>query len=76
MATYSLNIDGYLADQPNVSAKPNYTMPDANAITTGAMQQAMRLNTPLLVLNPDLSQSYYVLDAERSTAANPVLRRV
>jgi hypothetical protein len=36
----------------------------------------MQLNTPLLCLNPDGSQAYYVLDAERSTSATPILRRV
>ena len=38
--------------------------------------QNMRLGAQVLCQNPDGSQSYYTLDAERSTRANPVLRRV
>jgi hypothetical protein len=40
------------------------------------MARAQRLNLPLLTLQPDGSQVYFTLEAERSTPANPILRRV
>lgn len=73
--TYSLNIDGFPAEQANTLAKPNYTLPDSGA-RPGSQLLAMQQGKQLLVQNPDGSQSWYTLDAERSTAANPVLRRV
>lgn len=71
--TYSLAITGAGAMQK--FGQKVHTLPDSSA-TPGAMARAQRLNLPLLCLNPDGSQSYHVLDAERSTPANPILRRV
>jgi hypothetical protein len=73
MATYSLAITGISANQ-RFGLKV-LTLPDSSATPTG-QQQAMQLNTPLLCLDQDGSQRYYVLDAERSTPANPILRRL
>ncbi len=69
--TYSLSITGVDADQRGTVEL--LTLSDAQAITTGAMQQAMAQNTYFLCKNPDGSQSYYRLDAERSTPTVPVL---
>ena len=69
--TYSLSITGVDADQRGTIEL--VTMSDTQAITTSAMQQAMAQNTYILCKNPDGSQSYYRLDAERSTPTVPVL---
>lgn len=71
--TYSLAVTGAGIGQK--FAQKVHTLPDSGA-TPGAMARAQQLHTPLLCLNPDGSQAYYVLDAGRSTPANPVLRRV
>jgi hypothetical protein len=73
--TYSLARQGFLASNHTTSAKPNYTLPDSIA-RQGAMHNAMMRGTQFLVLQPDGSYAWMVLDAERSTMANPVLRRV
>ena len=48
---------------------------DANA-PAGGVQYAARLGTQVLCKLPDGSQGYFVVDAERSTPGNPVLRAV
>jgi hypothetical protein len=73
--TYSLNIDGWLAGATMASVTPNYTLPDS-AARPGSMQNAMMLGKQILVQQPDGSQAWFTLDAERSTVTNPVLRRV
>ena len=74
--TYSVALKGYLADNTIVSAKPNYTIPDSVAQRPAGRHQAMRLGQQVLVQQPDGSQAWMTLDAERSTNDNPVLRRV
>jgi hypothetical protein len=71
--TYSLAVMGVGAGQK--FGQKMHTLPDSGA-TPGAMARAQQLNSRLLCLNADGSQSYFVLDAERSTPANPILRRV
>lgn len=43
---------------------------------TASQQRVMRSNTPVLCKNPDGSQTYYTVDAERSTPNAVVLRPV
>lgn len=71
--TYSVAQKGQRAD--SVPAVQNVTLPDSSA-RAGGMAQAAQLGTQMLCKNPDGSKSWYVLDAERSTPANPVLRPV
>ena len=68
--TYSLSITGLNANQSGTIKL--VTLGDANA-QAGSQQLAMAQGTFFLCKNPDGSQSYYRLDAERSTPANPVL---
>ena len=69
--TYSLSVTGVNANQSGTVEL--VTLSDAQAITPGAMQQAMAQKTYFLCKNPDGSQSYYHLDAARSTPTVPVL---
>ena len=69
--TYSLAVTGLPADSTN-NVVESLTLSDAQA-TTGGMQNAMAQGTAFLCKNPDGSQSYYRLDAERSTPSVPVL---
>jgi expansin (peptidoglycan-binding protein) len=69
--TYSLSVTGANANQ-HCCAVETVTLSDAQA-TTGGMQAAMAQGTYFLCKNPDGSQSYYRLDAERSTPSVPVL---
>ena len=69
--TYSLSITALVADQ-TVGTPKVTTLSDAQG-RIGGQQLAMAQGTYFLCQNPDGSQSYYRLDAERSTAANPVL---
>jgi hypothetical protein len=71
--TYSIAQTGQRAD--SVPAVQNVTLPDSSA-TRGGMKLAMREGLQMLCKNPDGSQSWYTLDAERSTADKPVLRPV
>ena len=73
MATYSQSITGVSA--AGLFAVKNITLSDAVA-PAPAQGGAMQTGTAFLCKNPDGSQSYYQLDAERSTAANPVLRKM
>ena len=71
--TYSLAQKGQRAD--SVFAVTNRTLPDSSA-TTGGQAAAMQNGSQILCKNPDGSQSWYTLDAERSTPGNPVLAPV
>ena len=73
MATYSLAATGQRADQQFAvsTLKVGDTVgPD------GVHAQAACLNTQILCKGPDGAQRYYTIDAERSTAANVVLKAV
>lgn len=71
--TYSVAQKGQRAD--SLSAVQNVTLPDSSA-HAGGMALAMRQGTQMLCKNPDGSQSWYTLDAERSTPDKPVLIKV
>ena len=70
MSTYSLSITG--ATAPNVFAPVTVKLSDDNA-RTGSQQSNAATGAQFLCKNLDGSQSYYRLDAERSTPANPIL---
>lgn len=73
--TYSLAIKGQRADGlPSPVA--NIVIGDSGARSPGAQQLAMKNGTQILCQNPDGSQGWYTLDAERSTPSAPVLRKV
>jgi hypothetical protein len=76
MATYSLSATGYAAG--SVLGQKNFNIPDvslAGNITglAGGQANAMSEGDLMLVKGPDGGLHWYRLDAERSTAANPVL---
>ena len=72
--TYSLGATGRRADEtPFVT---NFVQVGDTAGTLGAQQLAMRNGTPILCKNPDGSQSWYTIDAERSLPGALVLRAV
>lgn len=71
--TYSLAATGQPADQQ--FAVSTLKVGDAAGLL-GSQQLAMSQNTQVLCKNPDGSQSYYTIDAERSTPSNVVLRAV
>lgn len=70
-ATYSLANTGCSAN--NAQQPLVLQVNDASSNSAGAEQQAMQIGGPVLVKNPDGSQSYYFFDAERSI---PGVRRV
>ena len=79
--TYRLAITGLRADS-QFSAKP-ITLGDSaaqgnssSAGTNGGPQYAMQKNAQVLCKNRDGSQSWYTIDAERSTPANIVMKAV
>ena len=74
MATYSLAVTGILADQVTGTAKVT-TLADTQAVA-GGQQNAMAQGTAFLCKLADGSQQLCVLDAERSTPANPVIRHL
>lgn len=83
MATFSQAMTGVRSDY--VSTNENVTLPDAvvpssgvtiSTATVGAMANSMQNNRPMLCRNADGSQSWYTLDAERSTPTVPVLKAV
>ena len=74
--TYSLAIQGYGDNNTVVSAKPRLYLPDSACQRNETMQAAMAVGKQILCQRPDGSQAWYTLDAERSTFANPILRRV
>jgi hypothetical protein len=73
MTTYSQSIAGVSA--VGLFAVKNVTLADDWA-PGPAQANAMQDGTAFLCKNPDGSQSYYQLDAERSTPGNPVLRKL
>jgi hypothetical protein len=73
--TYSLSTQGYAADNTIAAAKPRLYLPDSASQRPDTMHAAMALGKQILCQQPDGSQAWYTLDAERSTDANPVLRR-
>jgi hypothetical protein len=70
MATYSQSSLGLSAG--GLFAVKNLTLSDAQA-SAGGQANAMQNGTAFLCKNPDGSQSYYKLDAERSTSTYRVL---
>lgn len=79
--TYSLGITGLRADSQG--AVENIKLPDsacqgliASGAAYGAAWQVMQDGNQILAKNPDGSQSWYTIDAERSTPGNIVLRPV
>jgi hypothetical protein len=73
ISTYSVGTQGALSGQ-SFAAKM-VTISDPN-VRAGGMQQNAQLGQAFVCKNLDGSESYYRLDAERSTPANPVLIRV
>lgn len=71
--TYSVGQKGQRAD--SLAAVQNIKLPDTSA-RAGGMARAQSLGSQILCQNPDGSQSWYTLDAERSTPTNPVLIKV
>ena len=71
--TYSLALTGLRADSQ--FAVSNVKVGDA-ALADGGHNLVMSQNTPVLCKNPDGSQSWYTLDAERTTASAIVLKPV
>lgn len=63
MATYSLSITA--ADATNQFAPKLITLDDDRA-THNAQRRSMALGNRVLCLNPDGSQGFYKMDAERS----------
>ena len=58
--TYSVSITG--ANLGNAQEPRNITIGDSGAATHGKRLNSMMLNTPILCLNPDGSQSWYTID--------------
>ena len=74
--TYSIGTQGYLADNTIAAAKPRLYLPDSACMRNATKHNAMMLGKQILCQQPDGSQAWFTLDAERSTNDNPVLRRV
>lgn len=72
--TYSLAAVGKRSDETPFEIN-SVKIGDAAGLL-GSQQLAMKNNTQVLCKNPDGSQSYYTIDAERSTPANIVLKAV
>ena len=72
--TYSLKATGKRADETPFEVS-NVQIGDVAGLL-GSQQLAMKQNTQVLCKNPDGSQSYYTIDAERSTPANIVMKAV
>lgn len=71
--TYSLAATGRRAD--SLFAVANEKVGDTAGLI-GSQQLAMAQNTQILCKNPDGSQSWYTLDAERSLPGAVVLKAV
>ena len=71
--TYSLGATGQLAG--SLFAVVGEKVGDTAGLL-GSQQLAMAQNTQILCKNPDGSQSWYTLDAERTTPSNIVLKAV
>lgn len=77
--TYSLGLTGLRADTPFTTEKLDISDSDAagNALPpSGLPNYSMRLGTQVLCKQPDGSQKWFTIDAERSTAAQIVLKAV
>ena len=71
--TYSLAATGRLSGQ--LFAIAGEKVGDSAGLV-GSQQNAMAHNTQVLCKNPDGSKSWYIIDAERSTATDVVLKAV
>ncbi len=71
--TYSLALKGL--PSPGLNNVSNVILPDS-AGRQGSHDNAAATGKQILCKNPDGSQSYYKIDAGRSTFANPILRKV
>ncbi len=71
--TYSLSAEGIPSGQ--IFADAIVDIGDTAGLL-GSQQRAMSLNTQILCKNPDGSQSWYTIDAERSTPSAVVLKAV
>ena len=69
--TYSLSATGALTGAPFVVS--NVKIGDTAGLVP-TQQLAMRQGNPIMCKNPDGSLQWYTLDAERSTAAQVVLK--
>lgn len=77
MATYKQSITGYEARNPVTTTKL-LNVPDANlsgnaSAVRGGQQGTMKNGDLVLCQGPDGGMHWFRFDAERSTAANPVL---
>ena len=77
MTTYSVGTTGYLAGNAVTTNKeldiPDTSMDGNSSATALGMQNTMQDGDLLLCKGPDGGLHWYKLDAERWTAANPVL---
>ena len=71
--TYSLKATGRLSGQ--LFAIAGEKVGDSAGLV-GSQQLAMAQGTQILCKNPDGSQSWYTIDAERSSATDVVLKAV
>jgi hypothetical protein len=74
--TYSLSATGYAAGSvlgPKVFDIPDLSLAGIQTGVAGGQANAMSDGDLMLVKGPDGGLHWYRLDAERSTAANPVL---
>lgn len=78
MTTYSVTLSGSLAGSPFVPGG-EIDIPDADAasngvnVTAAAFGAAQQSGSQILCKFPDGSQRWCLIDAERSTFANPIL---
>lgn len=73
MSTYSLKVTGALSGQVFAPLTQQISDPAAR---NGSMASNAQTGAYFLCKNPDGSESYYKIDAERSTPANPIMIRV
>ncbi len=71
--TYSLA--SLAADANSAGLVKSLTLPDS-AARPGSQQNAMQNGSQVYVKGPDGGFAWYTFDAERSTLATPVLKRV
>ena len=69
--TYSLAATGARADSRAAVATDKV---GDTAGLSGSQANAMRVGTPILCKNPDGSQTWYTLDAERSVGTRLILK--
>lgn len=70
--TYSLALTGQRADSDFAVA----TLKVGDSVGAGSHNYVMQQRTQILCKNPDGSQSFYTVDAERSTDSNIVMKAV